>query len=226
MSFLRDDIDYVWQIDSDEVYKKQDIEKIIQLMHNEKPTSIGVKSCSFYGGFRDYIGGFEEARDNFLRIFKYEKGSTWLTHRPPTIQYPSAIVKKHITSTELLELTDGAQMYHYSYVFPKQVKNKVEYYKDKVSMNKCIDNYFKLVYLPWVLSYNLSVSEDAEKRKLGDQCQAAVEHNFNGVHEFKPEYRGDCYTARFIEAHPEAIRRDIHKLTNRYTLEFEKYKNG
>ena len=30
MQFLKDDIDYLWEVDSDEVYKKSDIEKVIK----------------------------------------------------------------------------------------------------------------------------------------------------------------------------------------------------
>ena len=35
------------------------------------------------------------------------------------------------------------------------------------------------------------------------------EKNYQGVHEFKPEYRGDCYTAYFEGSHPKAIENNI-----------------
>jgi hypothetical protein len=131
LKFIDDDIDYIWNLDSDEVYKPSDIEKIIKILEEEKYTSVGVKSCSFYGGFDRFIGGFEEKTDNFLRIFKFYKGATWLTHRPPTI-LPSVetveLPKKHLDSDTLYEKY-GIQMYHYSYVFPSQVYNKIQYYK-------------------------------------------------------------------------------------------------
>jgi len=196
MEHINDDIDYIWNLDSDEVYKSKDIEKIIKVLQDYKPTSVGVQSCSFYGGFTDYLTGFELAQDNFLRIFKYEKGSTWLTHRPPTVKYKENVVRRHMNSKQLFDLT-GAQMYHYSYVFPRQVKTKIGYYKAKVSMNKCIDNYYEKVYLPWV-SGN----------------KAEVEFEYKGVHEFKPEYRGPCYTTVFTGTHPQAIERDMHILEN------------
>ena len=34
------------------------------------------------------------------------------------------------------------------------------------------------------------------------------------MHEFVPETRGDCYTARFNGYHPFAITRDMHLLKN------------
>lgn len=205
---LRPDIDYLWNLDSDEVYKKSDIEKTIEYLKINQPTSVGVRSKSFYGGFDNYLTGFELQRDNFLRIFRVVDGSKWLTHRPPTIQYPqnSNIVKKHIDSETFFKET-GVEMYHYSYVFPKQVKNKIEYYKAKVSMHKCIDNYYQKVYLRWMLSDEISRFE--------------LERELAGVHEFKPQYRGDCYTADFSGEHPHSIEKNLDSFKNRITQELK-----
>lgn len=74
MKLVNPDIDYIWQIDSDEVYRTEDIIKIKEILKTEKPTSMGIRSCSFYGGFNNYLTGFELNNDNFLRIFKYENG--------------------------------------------------------------------------------------------------------------------------------------------------------
>ena len=203
MKHINDDIDYIWNLDSDEVYKTEDLEKMIDFLKQERPTSVGIRSCSFYGGFEHYLTGFELNKDNFLRIFRYVKGSTWLTHRPPTIQYPKNIniVKKHIDSETLFDKT-GVQMYHYSYVFPKQVNTKIGYYKDSVSKQNCIDNYFNEIYLPWVNG------DDKQKQE--------IEKIYYGVHEFKPIMRGACYTEKFIGSHPESIDKNIIKLKNKF----------
>jgi hypothetical protein len=208
MQHINDDIDYIWNLDSDEIYSTTDLEKIISFLESEKPTSVGVRSCSFYGGFDDYLTGFELNRDNFLRIFRYTKGSTWLTHRPPTIQYPidSNITKKHIDSDTLFNSL-GVQMYHYSYTFPDQVYKKVNYYKDSVSRQNCIDNYFTRVYLPWV----------GGKKDI-------VEKEFIGVHEFKPHMRGECYTEKFTGSHPESIQRDMGQLKTKFQKQLNNYR--
>ena len=205
---MNPDIDYLWNLDSDEVYKREDIEKTIEFLKKEKPTSVGVRSLSFYGGFDDYLTGFELNRDNFLRIFRVTEGSKWLTHRPPTIQYPkgSDIIKKHIDSNSFYKLT-GVQMYHYSYVFPHQVKNKVEYYKAKVSRHKCIGDYYNKIYLPWMNG------EEFDRYQL--------EKEYQGVHEFRPEYRGPCYTEPFTGNHPQAIESNIEELKNRINREMQ-----
>jgi hypothetical protein len=210
MQYINDDIDYIWNLDSDEVYKTEDLIKIINLLKQENPTSVGIRSCSFYGGFDNYLTGFELNRDNFLRIFKYVKGSNWLTHRPPTIQYPkdSNIIKKHIDSETLYNKLN-VQMYHYSYVFPDQVFKKIGYYKDSVSKNNCIDNYFNEIYLPWVLG-------DEKEKKI-------IEDKFLGVHEFKPQIRGECRTNKFENIHPESIIDNMENLLKIYKEQLLKY---
>ena len=71
MKHINSDIDYIWNLDSDEIYKTEDLKNIIKFLKDESPTSVGVRSCSFYGGLDNYLSGFELNRDNFLRIFKY-----------------------------------------------------------------------------------------------------------------------------------------------------------
>ena len=213
MEHINDDIDYIWNLDSDEVYKSADIEKMIKILENEKPTSVGVRSCSFFGGFEDYLTGFELNRDNFLRIFRFEKGATWLTHRPPTIKYPQGSEfnknKIHINSNLLWE-SAGIQMYHYSYTFPHQVYKKVNYYKDSVSKQNCIDNYFNNIWLPWVIG-------NVEGRRQ------EIESMYKGVHEFRPEVRGDCYTAKFDMKHPESIEKSMYELKEKFKNQLREY---
>jgi len=197
MQFLDPAADYIWNLDSDEVYKPEDIEAILRLLRDEKYTSVGIRSRSFFGGFEHYITGFEEKRDNFLRVFKVYPGSTWLTHRPPTIVHqagPDRLDPRHLDSDELFDRA-GVVMWHYSYVYPRQVRTKVSYYKDALSKEKCIDDYYHRIYLPWVLG-------DDQKRK-------AIEDEFNGVHEWKPEYRGAARTTTCSMEHPGPIIRDL-----------------
>jgi len=210
MQHINNDIDYLWNLDSDEVYKTEDLEKIIKFLEEEKPTSVGLRSCSFYGGFDNYLTGFELKQDNFLRIFRYVDGSTWLTHRPPTMQYPidANIIHKHVNSEIMYDLL-GVQMYHYSYVFPVQVHTKVNYYKDSVSRDNCIDDYFNTIYLPWV-------NGDNETRQN-------IEKNNLGVHEFKPHVRGECFTTKFEGEHPAAIVKDLELLKSKFNTQLKIY---
>ena len=205
--FINHDIDYLWMIDSDEVYKTEDILKLKEYLLKESPTSVGVQSCTFYGGFSRYLTGFEQATDNFLRIFKFVKGAKWLKHRPPTIQYPSQIQIKHIPSDKLFKDT-GIQMYHYSYVFPDQVSKKIGYYATFLK-NGNIPNYFQNVYLPWI--------------KGDSQVKGNIETNYQGVHEWVPERRGPCFTSEFLGNHPESIQLSLNDLNDKVSRQLSKW---
>lgn len=206
MAHLHPDIDYLWNLDADECYKRDDLAKIIDYLARHEPTSVGVRSLSFFGGFDHTLTGFELKRDNFLRIFRVVPGVRWKTHRPPTILYPTdaKITRRHVSSDELWADL-GVQMFHYSYVFPRQVYRKIKYYKAAVSKSRCIDNYFERIYKPWV---------------LGDlSLRSMIEAEFLGVHEFIPSIRGECYTELFTGTHPEAITSRFDFLEGRFTFE-------
>ena len=168
---------------------------------------MGLEAALFLGALINYLTGFEQNVDNFLRIFRVTPGSTWVTHRPPTMGHVESIDEKHINSEFFLALT-GTQIYHYSYTFPKQVYNKMKYYKAKVSRDNCIDDYFEKIYLPWVCAPTIEERKEIEKK-------------YKGVHEFKPEIRGDCFTTLFDKSHPESIEKNISALKRRFELELE-----
>lgn len=206
MGALADDADYVWNLDCDEVFKPDDLERVFSLLGENKYTSAGFKSRSFYGGFDKTMSGFEWDAE-FIRVRKVYPGSFWSTHRPPTIVHNSwsLLPEKHLSSDELFSL--GVQMYHYSYVFPEQVRQKLSYYKAAVSKENCIDNYFEEVYLPWVLGH-----------------REEVEEKFDGVHEFKPNVRGSCRTIQFKQSdHPQIIRQNMGELKNKFNEQLVKY---
>lgn len=208
MKYLPRDTDYLWNLDSDEVYRQQDIENFIKILEIDKYTSFGVRSKTFYGGFDRYITGFEQAQDNFLRIFRVCPDCTWKTHRPPTIQYPenTTFQPLHMNSDTLYEMI-GFEMYHYSYVFPKQVYNKLKYYMDIGGMGNRIQNYFWNVYWPWITG-------NASK-------QAEIEKKYLGVHEYLPAFRGVSFTAPFTGIHPTSINTNKAILQERIKQEIE-----
>lgn len=210
INLIDDDIDYLWNLDSDELFKTDDIKKIIDFLEKEKPSSVSIRSCTFYGGFDHYLTGFEQNADNFRRIFRITKGCKWLTHRPPTIDYPiwSSISIKHINGDELYDST-GVQMYHYSYVFPDQVFKKITYYKEVLSGDSAIDNYFENVYLPWING--------------DDSIKMHIENIYDGVHEFKPQHRGSCRTKKFNDTHPESILNNLDILKSKFIEQKLKY---
>jgi len=207
MSMMNDNIDYMWQIDADEVYKPEDIEKMIALLEKEQYTSVGFQSTSFYGGFERYITGYEQ-KFEFMRIFKVYPGSMWEKHRPPTMKHRKGYktLPKHL-SFKITAEKYGIYIYHYSYVFPFQVFEKIKYYKAAVSKNVSIDNYLEKVYFPWINGDN--------------QSRFYIEQQYQGVHEFKPKVRGDAYTEHFKGEHPKIIQDNIGKYIDKFTKQLK-----
>lgn len=202
------DTDYVWCVDSDEIHTTENINKVIEYLEYKKPTSLGFQSDSFYGGFERIIGGFEKEH-SFKRILQYKRNSTYLTHRQPTLALNGQPIKGNdILGSQLFKDT-GVSMWHGSYISPKQVYEKIKYYESSViSKGNCIPNYFKDVYLEWVLF--------PEKRE-------SIEKKWNGVQEFMPHARGACYTEKYMGKHPEIILRDMSELITKFDKQLADY---
>lgn len=200
------DTDYLWCIDSDEIFKNNDIEKTIEMLKIRKPHSVGFRSNTFFGGFEYILGGFEYAH-NFKRLLKYEPNCYYVEHRPPILSTEKVSNPIHISGIEMAT-SYGVEMYHYSYVFAKQVKDKIQYYKNAVSLHNCMDNYFEKIWLQWVLY--------PEKRN-------EIENRYNGVHEFIPSYRGECKTMKFNGTHPIPINNSMDELKAMFDNQIKEY---
>lgn len=206
MHYLNDNniiVDYLWMIDSDELYMKNDIVNLITYMQIENATTMIMTSRTFYGGFDNYLTGFEEKYE-WRRIFKYEKGLLWKTHRPPTMKYNDDDVEKKIYSKNI-----QCYMYHYSYVYANPVYNKINYYHDHVNKFNTIDNYFEIIYLQWIVG--------------GDEEKKLIENKYKGVHEYMPHKRGDCYTKKFEGQHPESISNNMNKLQLKFNKQLTEH---
>ncbi len=182
--------DYLWHIDSDELYKPEDTKKIFDYLDNNKDCySMGFKLYSFYGGFDRYITGVEQAFE-VHRLAKIIPGQSKLkTHRPPTLIWPptgkTCQEMGHVSFNTTASW--GVYIYHYSHVFPKQVKAKMSYYSSWTSI---IQNYWERLYVPWM-------------RAKSDDEKLLVEMPTKGVQEWAQ--RDPAYTAKFNGTHPESI---------------------
>jgi len=186
--------DYLLQVDSDEVWTQESIMNLKTMLKDKRPISVGIHSNTFVGGFERVISGFEEKTDNFLRVFRWGDGCKFITHRPPTIEYENGgrtRGRTHIDSDEARDMYQ-ISMCHYSYVWPSQVKNKIDYYKAKVSHHNCIPDFYENYWLPWV-----------KAQTIEEKWQ--IELKIHGMHEFKAEVRGHAFTKPYLGEHPKCI---------------------
>ena len=125
---------YLWQVDIDEFYRDEDIERIIGLLNEDPSVScISFSQAGFWGGFNYNVDSWYLKRHlpEIFRIFKWGEGYQLVSHRPPTVEDNNNL---DVRSGKWLKASDmkkmGIIMYHYSFVFPKQVFTKADYYSN------------------------------------------------------------------------------------------------
>lgn len=206
MPLINKDIEFLWTIDADEVFKPEDIKKTIAVLKERKPHVVGFIMRTFVGGFTHYLTGYER-NYNVRRIFKYEPGCKYVAHRPPKLSTENVKDPVIIEGKEMFEKYD-VEFYHYSYVFPRQVKEKVEYYESSViAKGNCIPNFFENVWLRWAMNKN----------------RDRIEEKYKGVHEFEPKIRGECLPEKFEGTHPMVIENVRTELQKRLDEELKYY---
>ena len=124
--------DYLWQVDVDEFYLPADMRAICDMLSGQPSISAVSFETLFFWGAPDYrVDSWYLRRGaaEFHRLFKWGPGYRYVTHRPPTVvdeQERDLRALHWIRADELL--ARGIQMYHYSLLLPKQVREKCEYY--------------------------------------------------------------------------------------------------
>jgi hypothetical protein len=126
--------DWLWQVDSDEFYRQEDMEAVIELLESDPAiTMVSFPYKEFFGGFETVITGEWHLQEYPLihRLFKWEPGSRYVSHRPATVVDPTGVDlrEKHWVKRPKRGIKP-ILIYHYSYVFPRQASQKVGYYSN------------------------------------------------------------------------------------------------
>lgn len=170
--------DYIWQVDVDEFYKTQDIEKVRDMLVADRSiTQVNFRTIGFWRSFRARIMGasFVFGADEFIRLFVFKPGFRYVTHRPPTLSDETGRPFLHTKVVSASEMEQaGIVQYHYSYVFPDGVKSKSHYYSQMGWGNGCEDG------LRWA-EHSWATLDDPLRIHLIDFPPSWIEP-FNGEH--------------------------------------------
>ena len=135
--------DYLWQVDVDEFYKREDIEKVIRMLRdNPQITQVSFKMRMFWGGFNYCVDGwkFRSGGEIFQRLFKWGPEYHYTSHRPPTVFNSSGQNLRNLLYISGYKLEkEGVIMYHYSYIFPRIVFEKCQYHLLQANTKKYKD---------------------------------------------------------------------------------------
>ena len=141
--------DYIWLIDSDEFYREKDFAKIRKVIERKKPDQVSFPIHNFFKSFR-YVQTsaeekFQKLTANVRRIFRRVDGAKFINHRPPTLDcYPQKVIEGSYWKKK------GVYIYHFPYIFEKQVKMKCLLYERQLKEDhEGIWRWYNDFFLKW-----------------------------------------------------------------------------
>jgi glycosyltransferase involved in cell wall biosynthesis len=124
--------EYLWQVDVDEFYREEDVATVLQMLeHDRSITAVSFKMLTFWGDLGYVADGWplRRGKDNYHRLFKWEAGYDYVSHRPPTVRDDRGRDTREVNWLDAAATSRvGVRLFHYSLLFPKQVREKGEYY--------------------------------------------------------------------------------------------------
>ena len=115
------------EIDDDEIYKHEDLEKIEKLLLDDPDrTAVSFYWHNFFKSFNRVM--VADPPYEVWRLFRLGPGYVFKTHRPPTVVDPrTGTVMNELNPLRADRLADeGIYIYHYSYMFDRQVQEKMK----------------------------------------------------------------------------------------------------
>ncbi len=161
LDLLGKDMDYILVVDGDEVWKHEDIDKLVDHVKKNSKTSVIWFDFFHFWKKPSFIAVGGQWKERLFRFFKYEdKTLHWELHETPPVN------SKGIYVSDLGDnaILNDIKCYHYGYMKdPERVKEKLEYYKKRDT--------------------DLDVKDTFSEWKDGDDTQPT--HGGGGVEEFK-----------------------------------------
>lgn len=124
--------DYLWQVDIDEFYLAEDMERVFAMLQADPDIdAMTFRQITFWGGLDYVVDGWYLRRGaaDYHRLFRWGPGYAYATHRPPTVLDDHG---RDVRAGHWLDAATTAErgiaLYHYSLLLPKQVLEKCDYY--------------------------------------------------------------------------------------------------
>jgi hypothetical protein len=125
--------DYLWQVDIDEFYRPEDMERVFAMLREDPTiTAVSFNVYPFWGGLQYVSDGWywRRGKITFHRLFQWGPGYRYVTHQPPTVADEwgrDLRTRTWVSGDEMARR--GIRLYHYDHVFPHQVRNKALFYR-------------------------------------------------------------------------------------------------
>jgi hypothetical protein len=126
--------DYLWQVDIDEFYRWEDMRAVLEILQRRpEVTSVSFKTYTFWGRPEYTVHTYKQRtrHGDFHRLFRWGPGCRYISHRPPTVVDEKGRDLRSLRPIPSNEMARrGIYLYHYSMLFPKQVREKCLYYEN------------------------------------------------------------------------------------------------
>lgn len=124
--------DYLWQVDIDEFYNAEDMQRVIDMLRNDSEiTAVTFRQIAYWGSPEYIVDSWylRSGKDAYHRLFKWGEGYEYVTHRPPTVCDDRGRDLRSVRWIDSDQMAKrGVYLHHYSLLFPKQVEEKTRYY--------------------------------------------------------------------------------------------------
>ena len=172
---------YLWQVDTDEFYKPEDMQTVIDMLENDPSiTAVTFRTLTFWGGLNYITDGFALRRGDrdFHRLFAWKPDYVYSSHRPPTVVNKLSMDLRSINWVTAEHLAEkNIFMYHYALLFPKQVMDKCAYYA------------------------NMNWSFLSDTDKWAQACYFKLQHPFRVYY----VHKSPSWLCRFNNSHPPQV---------------------
>lgn len=178
--------DYLWQVDIDEFYRIEDMQRVINMLTNDPSiTAVSFDTNTYFGAPKYIVNGWrlERGSKEFHRLFKWGTGFQYKTHEPPTVINSEGMDMRNMNWIRGSKLrSNGIYMYHYALLFPWQVTQKTKVYQQEKpeACRKIVEwadqNYFALKhpyhmhhiyrYPAWLMRYSGPTPKQIQKMWL------------------------------------------------------------
>lgn len=122
--------DFIWQVDSDEYWEREDIESAENRLRESNAMSSTFLTDTVLHLGKDYwtqvFGSWGEGKDsNFRRLHIWKPNFRFVSHEPP---------RSNIEGTDITWISNPERPLHLSYFYEEDVKFKSEFYDESHSM--------------------------------------------------------------------------------------------
>ena len=119
---------YLWQVDSDEFYRPEDMQAVIDMLaSNPEVKDVSFRVITFSGGLGYKVDSYylQRGAHDFHRLFAWGESYRYAAHRPPTVVDDHGRNLREINAVTAGQMAKkGIRMFHYEQLFPKQVRDK------------------------------------------------------------------------------------------------------